>query len=72
MLNKKFTFYIISKLTRRPERPYTFTLVTNYDLNKNLLLQTRADNQVHQKEGCWREIFHLLIERRKATGVMSL
>ena len=34
-------------------------------------LQTRDDNQGNQKEGSWLEIFHLLIETRKATGFTS-
>ena len=35
-------------------------------------MQTRADNQGDQNEGCWLEIFHLLIETIKATGINSL
>ena len=49
-----------------------FTLVTNYGLNKTLLLQTRTDNQANQNEGRWLEIFHPLIRTRKATGSTSV
>ena len=39
---------------------------------QKLPLQTRADNQGNQNEGCWLEVFHLLIETKKSTGFTSL
>ena len=37
-----------------------------------MLLHTRCDNHRNQIEGCWPEIFQLLIKTRKATGFMFL
>ena len=70
---------MVLKLTRRAERPYTFALVTKYDLKKNFNIAGQGRQPGKPKSGtsywhnnCLLEMFHLLNETRKATGFKTL